>query len=310
MPARDHDGVVDMLMKLGADASLKNARGRTASEFALQAGNRSRASLLEKRGNLQKRRRGGAAQGGGGSGSAVGSIGGLAASETSEKDRLAAEAAEAAAQTLVSQEGGSGGDGGGDGTLPKTQGNKKGNKKKKAQQKSPSSATTPDAASATVAHGADKEDAEGYDEVRDQLKVAYDKVNDDDDNHDIVMRDLNCREYRNAIQHEQWDKPMIDGGSVLRRACILREFGKASWLSEELKIAFDSESDQHWAANSDEAELAFLLASSTHPLLAACFIDAGTSVIGTIHHNGDEVTALRRMCGADAGPQGQPQLIQ
>ena len=55
MPARDHDGVVDMLMKLGADASLKNARGRTASEFALQAGNRSRASLLEKRGNEDTR---------------------------------------------------------------------------------------------------------------------------------------------------------------------------------------------------------------------------------------------------------------
>ena len=166
------------------------------------------------------------------------------------------------------------------------------------------------AADAGATTSADKEDAEGYDEVRDQLKVAYDKVNDDDDNHDIVMRDLNCREYRNAIQHEQWDKPMIDGGSVLRRACILRDFGKATRLSEEFKIAFDSESDQHWAANSDEAELAFLLASSTHPLLAACFIDAGTSVIGTIHHNGDEVTALRRMCGADAGPQGQPQLIQ
>ena len=279
MPARDHDGVVDMLMKLGADASLKNARGRTASEFALQAGNRSRASLLEKRGNLQKRRRGGAAQGGGGSGSAVGSIGGLAASETSEKDRLAAEAAEAAAQTLLSQEGGSGGDGGGDGTLPKTQGNKKGKKKKKkAVQQSPSSATTPDAASATVAHGADKED--GYDEVRDQLKVAYDKVNDDGGS----LHDLNYREFQNVLQHQLWDKPMIDGGSVLRRACILREFGKATRLSEELKIAFDSESDQRWAANSDEAELAFLLASSTHPLLAACFIDAGTSVIG--HHRG------------------------
>ena len=75
MPARDHDSVVDMLMMLGADASLKNVRGRTASEFALQAGNRSRASLLEKHGNMQR--------------------------AGSEKDRLAAEAAEAAAQAGV-----------------------------------------------------------------------------------------------------------------------------------------------------------------------------------------------------------------
>ena len=47
-----------MLMKLGANASFKDTHGRTASKFAELAGNRSRASLLEKRGNLQKRRGG------------------------------------------------------------------------------------------------------------------------------------------------------------------------------------------------------------------------------------------------------------
>ena len=139
------------------------------------------------------------------------------------------------------------------------------------------------------------------------------------------QNDLNYREFQNVLHSQQWDKPMFDGGSVLRRACVLREFDIATRFIEELKAAFDSESDQRWAVNSDEAQLAFLLASSTHPMLAACFIDAGTSLVGTIDRRyldqqqeheysqdarEDCVTGLQRMCGDAAAPQGQPQLIQ
>ena len=140
-----------------------------------------------------------------------------------------------------------------------------------------------------------------------------------------TLDSLRYREFQNVLQSQLWDKPMLDGGSVLRRACVLREFDIATRLIEELKVTFDSESDQRWAANSDEAQLAFLLASSTHPMVAASFIDAGTSMIGTIHRGyldqqqeheysqdtRDEcVTGLQRMCGDDAAPQGEPQLIQ
>ena len=142
---------------------------------------------------------------------------------------------------------------------------------------------------------------------------------------DQVRHEPIYREFQNVLKSQLWDKPMLDGGSVLRRACVLREFDIATRLIEELKVTFDSESDQRWAANSDEARLVFLLASSTHPMLAGSFIDAGTSMICTIHRGyldqqqeheysqdtRDEcVTGLQRMCGEDAAPQGQPELIQ
>ena len=50
---RDHDGVFDVLMKLGADASLKDVHGRMASDFAANRGNNSRAAQLEKRASFQ-----------------------------------------------------------------------------------------------------------------------------------------------------------------------------------------------------------------------------------------------------------------